>query len=606
MKKHIYICGGNASFRNFLARLCGKALEIFSTPEELPLLEKESRETLYILLPRYDEKENAVPPLDIFFMQKLNLCKKNGARIYMENYPCRDYLAKGVFGCFTTGNLRYIYQENAVLPDETLLQAANSFYYPATVENPENVLLRLQDCVGLHKVVKEGTFSFPVLTDDRAGSVTSMMNLTEFDPLFMRPYARWKEFLSALWADLLEMDPAEVRSVFEESFPPILRKAEAPCSERKALEQAISWHTDSGLLYTPDGTKGAYEMIRSDDLQFRTNFRIDSILMTGALLCAAGRYLKREDLCITGKNLGLFFLQSGAQTPEGFIHWYENQTTVFSNDLARHILALYSLWETTQESLFLESAQHAAHAAAEWLREKEGFCCGYFRTEKGYKERYPHPGGVFHGELGAALLKVDKEQYARDVEILLDQLDWDNASIGHSKPDVWSRCFLLYACAHNVLRDCSKEIRSFLDYYETLFHPCGGFREDDLFQRRSAPLEAGVAQGGGKDHIADLLYCNNYLFAVLEILRRKMPQEERVQKMYHSLKRFLLTIQIRSADKRFHGAWMRAYDMEYGEYYGLLLDKDWGPCCIMAGWTMGIIPFTLLSDLGGSSFFERR
>ena len=85
-----------------------------------------------------------------------------------------------------------------------------------------------------------------------------------------------------------------------------------------------------------------------------------------------------------------------------------------------------------------------------------------------------------------------------------------------------------------------------------------------------------------------------------------MPQEERVQKMYHSLKRFLLTIQIRSADKRFHGAWMRAYDMEYGEYYGLLLDKDWGPCCIMAGWTMGIIPFTLLSDLGGSSFFERR
>ena len=36
-----------------------------------------------------------------------------------------------------------------------------------------------------------------------------MMNLTEFDPLFMRPYARWKEFLSALWADLLEMDPAE-------------------------------------------------------------------------------------------------------------------------------------------------------------------------------------------------------------------------------------------------------------------------------------------------------------------------------------------------------------------------------------------------------------
>ncbi len=161
----------------------------------------------------------------------------------------------------------------------------------------------------------------------------------------------------------------------------------------------------------------------------------------------------------------------------------------------------------------------------------------------------------------------------------------------------------MYSCAHKTIRDCSAELTRLLDYYEKHQEPCGGIREDDLFSKRSAPTEAGVAQGGGADRIADQLYCTNYVFAALSVLRKK-ANNPLVVKMYRNLKSFLLDIQIISGDKRFNGAWMRAFDMEYGEYYGLLLDLDWGPYCIMAGWTMGIIPLVLLDELYLIPFFE--
>ena len=188
---------------------------------------------------------------------------------------------------------------------------------------------------------------------------------------------------------------------------------------------------------------------------------------------------------------------------------------------------------------------------------------------------------------------------------MLDAIDLDSQAIGHSRPDVWSRALLLYSCAHEKVRDCSAELERLLDYYEAHQEPCGGIREDDLFSRRSAPQEAGVAQGGGADRIADQLYCTNYVFAALSVLRRKTA-DPRVERMYRSLRSFLLDIQIVSRDRRFDGAWMRAFDMEYGEYCGLLLDRDWGPYCIMAGWTMGIIPLVLLDELFSKSFFDAR
>ena len=56
-------------------------------------------------------------------------------------------------------------------------------------------------------------------------------------------------------------------------------------------------------------------------------------------------------------------------------------------------------------------------------------------------------------------------------------------------------------------------------------------------------------------------------------------------------------------DNRLCGGWMRAYDMENGEYYGINKDLGWGPYCIMGGWIMGFFPLLLLADNGAPSIY---
>ena len=73
--------------------------------------------------------------------------------------------------------------------------------------------------------------------------------------------------------------------------------------------------------------------------------------------------------------------------------------------------------------------------------------------------------------------------------------------------------------------------------------------------------------------------------------------------MYRRLTSFVLDIQIDTGDRRLDGGWMRAFDMEHHEYYGLNKDKDWGAYCIMAGWVTGFIPLVLLNQLGAPSVF---
>lgn len=597
----IHLCGGTAPFRRFLEHLVGGRLSRFDSADGLPPY-RPGDSVLYVILPEYERGETAVRPMPMERLMVLDGYKRNGARIYVENYPSRDYLALDVFGFFMNGRLRCFYQEN-VAAGETLLQASGSFYFPQSQPyTPDvKVLARISDGVGLHREVGSPHFQCPVVTDDSAGCVASTMNLSCFDPLFMRPRRDWKKFFLGLWRRLLEVEADEAEKAFEEIWPPVIATA-GRRDARQSLLAAINWHLESGLLPAADGSRGAYEMIRSDDLEFRADLRTDSILVTGALLAAAGRAFEREEWLRTGAALADFILNRNIRTEDGFIRWYDNQPRVYSNDLGRHGLALLSLWENTGAERYRECAEKLARAVLQWL-SRDGVCCGTFDTRKGFAGASGVPSPVFHGELAAFLLKLDAPECREAVRRMLDRIDLDSRAIGHSRPDVWSRALLMYSCAHETVRDCSAELERLLDYYEARQDPCGGLREDDLFSRRSAAQEAGVAQGGGADRIADLLYCNNYVFAALSVLRNK-TDEPRVERMYRRLKSFLLNIQIVSDDKRFDGAWMRAFDMDCGEYYGLQLDRDWGPYCIMAGWTMGIIPLVLLDELFAKRFFD--
>ena len=601
MIDRVHLCGGSVAFRKFLGKLCGERLKRFDLAAGMPDCEADEN-TIYILLPQYDNNIISIPPAPLEQVMLLGEYKRLGARIYIENYPCRDYLTREVFGCFLTGRARHVWQENLVV-DETILQADNLLYFPRAQPNDPSVkvLATVEDCVGLHQRLRDGRVQFPVLTDDGEGCFAASMNLTACEPLYLRPRHAWKEFFCRLWSQLLEAPRSAVEAAFEFAWPSVM-VCRGGSDALEGVRAAVKWHLESGLLPAHDGSRGCYEMIRSDDLEFRANLRTDSILMSAAFLTGAGSHCQQESWCQIGRRLADFILDRDVQDAAGFIRWYENLPRVYSNDLGRHGLALHYLWKTTGNERYRECAERLARAALAWLA-RDGVCSGTFDTREGYANAGGVPSPVFHAEMAAFLLRMNTSECLAAVRRMLDCMDLNSQAIGHSRPDAWSRALLAYSCAHQMVRDCSVELATMLDYFEDHQAPCGGLWEDDLFLRRSAPLEAGVAQGGGHDHIADQLYCNNYVFAALSVLRRKSA-ETRVEKMYQRLRAFLLDIQIASPDARFDGAWMRAFDLDCGEYYGLTLDRDWGPYCIMAGWTMGIIPLTLLADAGGVPFFD--
>ena len=85
--------------------------------------------------------------------------------------------------------------------------------------------------------------------------------------------------------------------------------------------------------------------------------------------------------------------------------------------------------------------------------------------------------------------------------------------------------------------------------------------------------------------------------------RRHAVNMDKVNAMYQKIRCFLLRIQIASPFAKLDGGWMRAYDMQLDEYYGLDLDMDWGAYCIMCGWVMAFIPLVFLYEDSPDSFF---
>ena len=110
------------------------------------------------------------------------------------------------------------------------------------------------------------------------------------------------------------------------------------------------------------------------------------------------------------------------------------------------------------------------------------------------------------------------------------------------------------------------------------------------------------------DRIVDMLYCTNNLLGCFSIIRSmKKPLKITcglAMQMREKMITFLLDTQIAEGDARLYGGWMRAYDMEHREYYGVNKDKVWGAYCIMGGWIMGFFPLLLLEEEGAPSIYS--
>lgn len=599
-----HVTGGTERFRSFLRALQadGGTLRTYPSVTALPF-ETATTNDVFFILPEYEKGESVVHEPDFESLDRIAPAMRRGSGFYFENYAAPEYSCDRRHSDLThlqvVGRPRNFFQEYVVWKGQ-VLQARDAFYVPSSWRDTYPFAV-VSDCSGTHRVSVKGKWRHPAVSRGLTPRVAAAaMDLSRYDPLFRRPVGRWRDFFVETFAPVTGLDTNVLKRAFDACYPePVGLRHGREAAE--AVKRAVGWHFDSGILRARDGSKGIFEMIRSDDLGVRRSLRTDAGLLSGALMVDAGRKYGNAEWERVGRTLVDFLLDRGVQTDAGFFRWYENCDQVWASDSSRCGLAMVNLWKVTGDERYHARARRLGDAFLSWLGD-EHICGGYFDIPAGMRQHPVNDNPVFYGEMVSFLLQLGERKYVDAAVATIERVMAkfpDVTPFGFSDNFTYSRCLLMLSCAQYASgRDYSDRINRLLDFFLRLRHPCGGLCETAI--RLEDHTEAGVGMGDGSDRIADNLYCNNFVFGAVDVLT-KLPPERRgtvdlaeAKTLKDGLRRYFLDTQIASADKRIDGGWMRAYDMDLGAYYGLNRDMDWGSYCIMGGWVMGFVPAVLM------------
>jgi len=641
------VIGGSRKFRKFLESTRAE-IRYFNNISEV--LNAENCGGV-LILPDYDNGEEVVQQFSLPELELLSQKKRAKFRIYSENYDSFNTYNGSIFGYETIGKVCHIANETIcafngmqhILSGDRVMQAAGAAYLPAIEKfrdpfaDEEKALLRKGHYVGTSKIVSPNVAdASPALL--QTGSVyAALISISNFDEINFLPNMRWKEIFAFIFSYVLNTDKESIYSAFDKHFPPL--KTKLPLYKEvsedswkalyeEALKSAVQWHFDSGIILGEHGELGALEMIMSSNGQrLYANRRVDAGLYTGWLLYAAGKHFNNEEWTLTGKNVFDYFAVKGqleGGREKGLYRWYYNENAgphnAYSIDCGRDGIALCNMYKLTGESSYLERIRELAEGFSRWT--KNDLLASVWVD---YEE--PQVDGVFtgdgsdltpgpFGEMVSFMIMASKLLGDRKyIDIIIRTADKlakhypDYTYHGHTTSARNARLLLLLLCVHHSgERDYSELINKLIDYLEMIQLPCGGiYCEDNITYELNINVncESGIVAPWEKDKITDQLYVTNNALAALSVLMN-LPDDTTVNKskglaVHKALLQFSTRIQISSDDKRFNGGWMRAYSVTHEEYYGLDLDRFWGSYCVMAGWTMGIIPLAILSELTGKS-----
>lgn len=624
LPERVLITGGTPDFQAFIREASGEGvdIEILNNIHNLPL--ESATNSVFVIVPRYLNGEQSLVPFDEKLMDALDAAANRGNRFYIENARAESLRVQTFLGLCTYGERTVPFGHRIVESDVGILQHRAGSFLPAAkslygkvVTHPA-IVASVSDALGVNAVFRPAAERSPLVAVSADGRrIASVMRLVPYNPHFMRPYSRWRTFYASMFASLLERDSATVEKAFEKIWPDFL-SASGNCNPDETVRKAIAWHEKSGILISPDGRKGMREaLILTDTFKWRKNLRTDCNLMTGAFFVLAGKACQRNDWIKLGQGLADNILGRGNQTEEGFFRWFDCESHghgryfVFATDHGRSMLAVVNLYEATGERRYIDAALKAADAFLSWQSD-DGLVTTDFDLRKRKRPLKGHEENpVCYYDNIPALFKIavctGKQKYAdaalRCVRTMAAK--FPNFNLGNgaffSANSVYGRYLLIAAAAQMATgEDFSESINGVLDFYEKNQHPMGGISEINI--RLVKHDEAGVGIGDGSDHVADLLYCNNFSLAALSLLVKLPPEKvkgvdiTRARSIYGRLRDFICKVQIASQNPRFDGAWMRAYEMDLKEWYGLDRDAGWGPYCIETGWTMATIPVVLLFE----------
>jgi hypothetical protein len=623
-----FVRGGTAEFVRLLKESAGENTKVVEIADMAYMPFESATNAVFFVLPDYRKGKETLPDLGKNNSERALAAIERGNRVYVENSVSTSAAARKLLSVELLGTKQIPFTLEYVEWNNDILQARQSKYLPAlprfkSQRSPARSFVDVSDCLGVHGIRKRGDHRLPLIVASHKGKMfTALTSISRYDVKFMRPFSGWKKFYGDVLNRIAKADKKRVERAFESVYQDFMRPSGGD-DPRELVKKTVEWHLKSGILIANDGTKGMYEAVLSDNLGFRRGLRGDCHFITASLFTCAGKKYGRDDWTLVGKNLADFALGRGMQTKDGFIRWFDKDVpgyaghTVYSSDMGRSSLALVNLYKSTGEKRYLEASVKAGDAFLMWM-DGRGLSCGYFDKvdDGGWKGKGVNNNPVFYGEMVSFLLQLGKitgeKKYTQAALLTVEKIMSKFPKVspfGYSDNFTYCRFLVMLACAQRESPDdYSKAINYVLDFFERYVHSSGGIQEAPI--RLLDDDEASVGFGDGTDHIADMLYCNNIVLKALSVVVKLSPEKRKnvdmakARKLYEGLRKFVMRTQISSPDPLFDGAWMRAYDMDIDEYYGLDKDKGWGAYCIETGWMTGFIPLSFMyEDEDGSYFF---
>lgn len=645
----VHLYGGTAAFEGFIKAI-EPALEVRRFDSAHDAVRAGACRAL-ILLPDYENGCESIRRLPITDIELLAERKAEGGRMYVENYISYNFYQASVFGCEALGAVNHVYNETLYacgelarrMPGERILQASGAAYLPVALKLLDDrapnreVLLKLGRYIGTSMPAREASDASCVML--RTGSVwTSVISMSAFDRINMLPNSRWREVFARVFSGVLDVSYEAVLAAFTQTWPKLNTRMPSnarvtddirQAARERAVRAALEWHLDSGMILGDMGEGGSVEMIMSGNQDVYQNRRVDAGLYTGWLFYAAGKYLKDAKYERIGENVFRYFVdraQVDRGVRKGLYSWYHNENagprTVFSIDSGRCGIALCNFYELCNDKRLLNNIRALADAFLGWLNgdllysNSDQFDCMYkdkpYEAESGLGT--PRTAAIY-AEMITFLVMAGKHtgnaEYINRAASTADRLAsmYPNYEYyGHTTSSRNARLLMLLSAVQTTgARDYTPMINHLINYLASIQLPCGAiYSEDNLsfaeFGEHDNKIgENGISTPWDKDLISDQLYCVNNALAALSIARGLTGgvDAHKAGEVFNQLLDYTVKIQITEDDPRLRGGWMRAYDTTLDEYFGLNLDMFWGPYCIMAGWTMGIIPLALLYELMG-------
>ncbi|MBO5453322.1 MAG: hypothetical protein J6A69_05085 [Clostridia bacterium] len=646
------VWGGRKNFISFLEKANNGNVKAFSKLNEALDFALKNESKALFLLPDYENSANVIEEFDDSHIETIvDIIKSQKTKIYIENYPSFDSRDHYIFGVQARAYQQSLGRNSIKLlgdfKDELgfeLLQKRNGIFYQngKHYEQGMEILAEIRNCLGVHDVVAQDLQSNGIaLAKTKTNVYTAMVNFTDFDGNFTLPYRNWQKFYAKVFGEILSADENIVKVAFEDTFSGIGTTKEASYIRskeqfnddlQKCVLNSVNWHLNSGIMPNINGKSGVYEMIRSFDLKTAKNVRGDSTLFTAALFALAGKYFENPKWSEISKNISEEILVNRSIQIEegenkGLLKWFSGAKdmgthSVYASDSARGGNCMFALYKVTKDETLLKRLIMMGEAFLKWFSGDELLPMGWFiydewnLTTISTQERTTAP--EFYEAVMILLKNIYsvtkdvryKEQILKTAEKMADI--YPNFGIGpsHSKNFTLSRALGIFAVAQSFESGkWTPAIDEILEYFNNLQHECGGFADGKAyFDENSLNNDMEFAIGFGPEHgnICDLMYCQNTMLYILNILTKCSAEgfnKALAEKMLNKSINFLLNVQIVSEDKTLSGGWMRAYDMDLGEYYGCDKDFAWGPYSILTGWMTGAIPITFLDLLGEETMY---